>query len=240
LCVQYRELKSKYSDSLLDYKRLQDRFDSLEFYSKTSTNSSLFHNLNRSSDSYTSSSNPIPRARTPVSSTIGSSTTLPRTTRLPSSSSSYLNGSSSYGGGGGAALSSSRQSSRQSSVERDPVPLPSYHGATSYGTSTYRLADLSSTVRSRQSSPLRSYESSAYYGSSRALNSLPPVDTYRPTTYDSYSRSRREPSSERSLASLRQRREASQERAIRPSTTSSALLKSRRFSFVDHSPSKYY
>lgn len=236
---KYRELKSKYSDSLLDYKRLQDRFDSLEFYSRSNPNSSTFHSFSRTAETSTA---PLPRARTPAPLTTSSSTsTLPRTSaRLPSSSSYSSNGT------GGLGLSSSRQSS----VERDySTPLPSYGGGSS--SSSYRhsdrLSDLSSTIRSRQSSPLRSYETSAAY---RTLNftpssySLSSSSAGLPPAYDSY-RTRREASTERSLANLRNRREASQERSYGRSgysSLTSGLLKHRRSSFVDNSPSsfKYY
>lgn len=205
----------------------------------------MFHSFSRSSDTTPSTSNPplVPRARTPAPLTSGSNTsTLPRTsTRLPSSSS--------YSSNSALGLSTSRQSS----VERDySAPLPSYGGgssASSYRLSD-RLSDLSSTIRSRQSSPLRSYETSAAY---RTLNFTPSSYSSSsssaglPPAYDSY-RMRREASTERSLASLRNRREASQERAFSRGSTgygassSSALLKHRRSSFVDNSPSsfKYY
>ena len=187
------------------------------------------------------------RARTPAPSSSTSSSTPYRTTRLPSSSSAY---SSILNGGGGGS------GSRQSSVERElyTTPLPSYGGAGAPSSSSYRISDLSSTVRSRQSSPLRSYETSAAYRtlnfgtgsgsssyggygsgggySSSSISGLPPA-------YDSY-RNRREASTERALSSLRNRREASQERSYRPSTASSSYLKTRRSSFVDNTPFKYY
>lgn len=88
---------------------------------------------------------------------------------------------------------------------------------------------------------MRTYESTDRWASTRNLASLPP----HPSSYDSnssssssYSRSKREPSSDRVV--LRNRRENSQERLTRP-MTSSVLLKLRRSSFVDNSPSsKYY
>ena len=66
LAKQMRELKTKYQDSLLDNKRLQDRIDSLEFYSKTNTNSAAFHNLNAATATTTTTASASSRARTPA------------------------------------------------------------------------------------------------------------------------------------------------------------------------------
>ena len=251
---------------------MQDRFDSLEFYAKTNTNSSVFHNLIPST--YYPSGNKSGTGDTnsnTVSSTTGSSgnnagatislnTSRSRTPapiaprpRIPISSSSnlsstntlnsYTNGNTSLPSGSFDSTPSSqfnRSQSRQSSVERN-LSYPTYENYSS----TNRLSDYS--TRSRNSSPSRSYETSSYNsdrmssngGRSTVLSSLPP----HPTSfhYDSYtlrSNARREPSVER-YAQLRNRREASQERAMRPSVSSSYLTH-RRSSFVDQGGSKYY
>lgn len=46
LSLQELDIKSKLEDALIENKRLQDRFYSLEFYAKTNTNSNVFDNLN--------------------------------------------------------------------------------------------------------------------------------------------------------------------------------------------------
>ena len=234
--LQCRELKTKYQDSLLDNKRLQDRFDSLEFYAKTNTNSSVFHNLipstyypngsaKSSSGDDNSSNGPALSLNTSRSRTPAPALT-PRP-RIPVSASASLS-SSSTSSTGNYSLNSSlpsgsyesstpsyfnRSSSRQSSVERSTAAYP------------YEF-----TTRSRNSSPSRTFDmpsslSSSDRGRSSVLAGLPP----HPTSfhYDSYSlRNRREPSAER-FAQLRNRREASQERALRPSASSSYLTNRR-------------
>ena len=277
-------MKTKFQDSLLDNKRLQDRFDSLEFYTKTNTNSSVFHNLipstyypsgNKNGDANSnstgspssSSSTGTDRGATLSLNTSRSRTPAPIAPRprIPMSSSSTLSSATSssassnglnYGmqnSTSGLNSSSYDRSSRQSSVERSPYSnFDNYSlGNTSYG-STHRLTDFS--TRSRNASPIRtgfepttsssSSTSASDWSSTIGRNSssgrlaaLPP----HPTSfhYDSYSlRSKREPSTER-YAQLRNRREASQDRAMRPSASSSYLT-NRRSSFVDHVPSKYY
>lgn len=179
-----------------------------------------------------------PRPRIPISSSSNLSST---------NTSNYINGIN-YGsnlpsGSFDSTPSASqynRSSSRQSSVERNSS-YPTYENFSS----TNRLSDYS--TRSRNSSPSRSFETSSYNsdrtssngGRSSVLASLPP----HPTSfhYDSYTlrnNARREPSVER-YAQLRNRREASQERAMRPSVSSSYLTH-RRSSFVDQGGSKYY
>ena len=193
----------------------------------------------------------------------------PSVSSSSSSSANYTNGGINYGPSSGASISgsstnaydqsyrsSSRPPSRQSSVERTPYSSfdnYSLGNSAAYG-STHRLSDF--TTRSRNSSPIRSsYEPVSVSSPSAAdqvwssigrtsaangrsvVSGLPP----HPTSfhYDSYSlRNKREPSAER-FAQLRNRRDASQERAMRPSASSS-FLTHRRSSFVDHVPSKYY
>jgi hypothetical protein len=222
-----RELKTKYQDSLLDNKRLQDRIDSLEFYSKTNTNSNAFHNLNATNGNSSnpgSSNSGSSRARTPAPM---------NRQRIQSSSalSNYNNGinygnSSSLSGISSPSIYDSyRSSSRQGSIDRTLTEPSSYNSN----------ASNPSTVRSsRQSSPVRTFEPSERTFSS----TLPPRPTY------DYTRTREKsmvPSSSSSVQ-LRNRRDSSQERLMRPPTVSS-LLKMRRSSFVDSansSLSKYY
>ncbi len=247
---------------------MQDRFDSLEFYAKTNTNSSVFHNLipstyypNGNKSSSGESNSNMNSAGSTTSSSTGATISLntsrsrtpapiPPRPRIPTSSSSNLSStnvslSNNYSNGinygtntnlpSGSFDSSpssnyNRSSSRQSSVERN-MSYPAFENF---------------STRSRNSSPSR-FETSTYtsdrtganLGRSSILSSLPP----HPTSfhYDSYSlrsNARREPSVER-FAQLRNRREASQERAMRPSVSSSYLT-NRRSSFVDHAGSKYY
>ncbi|CAF1012917.1 unnamed protein product [Brachionus calyciflorus] len=236
---EFRELKTKYQDALLDNKRLSDRIDSLEFYAKTNNNSSAFHNLIPSTYTTNSNSTSSTRARTPappssrqrLSSTSSSLSSTNNSginygsTYTPSSSTTSYYEPSSY-------RSSSRPASRQSSVERTTSGssnLDNYNSLvnSSFYGSTNRLSDIGSTsIRSRNSSPSR-FDSSSIYGSTRNISTLPPHPTYD-------FRNKRETSTERSL--LRNRREISQERSTpTPRTTSSVLLnKLRRSSFVDN------
>jgi hypothetical protein len=267
-------LKTKYQESLLDNKRLQDRIDSLEFYSRNSLNSSAFHQLTLpsttgSSTPTNSGSGSSTRARTPAP-------IVPRSNRLPSSShltSSAMSGgggsSSASGGGGGYSTisgiipssvydkfeakyeASLRASpSRHSSVERllsayVTTPLESSSSST-YGGGG-RDSDYNSSLRSRNSSPVRSYADSSYY-------SRPPINP----SYDSSSsyRSRREPSVEFNYVPPRNRRENSLERysgagsgtsrssGIGSSSSSSSGIfnKGRRSSYTNSIPPlpKYY
>lgn len=227
-----RELKTKYQDSLLDNKRLQDRIDSLEFYSKTNTNSNAFHNLNGtnggSSASTMTSNSGSSRARTPAPM---------NRQRIQSSSAlsnygtgiNYGDSSRSSGISTPSIYDSYRSSSRQGSVDRtltEPSSMSSYSSSAMSNPSTVRS--------SRQSSPVRTFEPSERSFSS----TLPPRPTY------DYSRVREKsmvPSSASSVQ-LRSRRDSSQERMMRPPSVSS-LLKMRRSSFVDSansSLSKYY
>lgn len=229
---------------MLDSKRLQDRIDSLEFYAKTNTNSSVFHSIPSSySSSSQSSSNSGQNGSSSLSSRARTPAPVPQRPRIPATSISSaltasLTTSSPYSTSTTASsttpsyydrLSSSRPGSRQSSVER------SLDSSSSFYNPGPRFSDISSppSIRSRNSSPSRSlYDSSGDRWSSstltRNLTSLPPVSS---SLYDSYSsRFKREPSSDRFSSSS----------SSRPSASSS-LLKFRRASFVDnhHSP-KYY
>lgn len=225
-----RELKTKYQDSLLDNKRLQDRIDSLEFYSKTNTNSNAFHNLNGGSSAGTMTSNSgSSRARTPAPM---------NRQRIQSSSAlsnygtgiNYGDSSRSSGISTPSIYDSYRSSSRQGSVDRTLTEPSSSMG--SYSSSA--MSNPSTVRSSRQSSPVRTFEPSERSFSS----TLPPRPTY------DYSRVREKsmvPSSASSVQ-LRNRRDSSQERMMRPPSVSS-LLKMRRSSFVDSansSLSKYY
>lgn len=220
---------------MLENKRLSDRIDSLEFYAKTNNNSSAFHNLipstylNSSSNSSTRGRTPAPPVSRPRLGS-GSSTI---------SSSSGINYGSSYGPSyePSSYRSLSRPQSRQSSVERTTSSADNYSSLINsafYG-STHRLSDIgSNSIRSRNSSPSRlDSDKWSSYGSTRNISSLPPHPSY-----DSYSRSKRESSTERSI--LRNRRDVSQERSTPRPSTSSILSKLRRSSFVDNGPTKYY
>jgi hypothetical protein len=220
---------------LLESKRLQDRIDSLEFYAKTNTNSSVFHNLtpsySNSSSTSQNGSSLSSRARTPAPiaprpriassgsglSSLPPSYSTPSTSTTPTSYYSPMSASSYYD----RLSAASRPTSRQSSIERtfgDPPSTPSF-----------RLSDLAANIRSRNSSPVRSlYESGLpdrWSTSSSASSAKPPSSPYE----SAYNR-------------LKQR-EASVEKSLygnRP-TASSSLLKFRRSSFVDnHHGPKYY
>ena len=183
---------------MLDNKRLQDRIDSLEFYTKTNTNSSFFHNLTPTTSSSSNGSSGT-RGRTPAP--------LPTRQRLGTTSSginygltnpSYTNIGSTYGTVNATSTpsyydsyrSASRPASRQSSVERS---LDSYNtnnnsllnSSSIYGGSTVRLSDLGIS-KSRQSSPTRSTYEPSSTSSSRS--------TYEPSSSSS-TRSTYEPSS---------------------------------------------
>lgn len=169
---------------------------------------------------------------------------------------------STYGGLTSFNLNSSTSGAAMRS--RNPSPVRTFDSASSSAptdrwSSSAGISSLSSTLSSALSSldrPSKTYDSHRTYDStssstptssgistdrwssnSRNLSSLPPV-------YDSpYSRLRtREPSTDITNIQLRTRRDTSQERSLRPSTSSS-LLKFRRSSFVEtaNSPlSKYY
>lgn len=138
---------------------------------------------------------------------------------------------------------SSRPSSRQSSVERSlQYPSSSDYSSSTYGRdSSSRYPELSNlSVRSRNSSPIRTFDSSndRWSSSTRNTAALPPHPSLSSSTYDGYATlRRREPSAER-MVQLRNRRENSQERMR--SSVASSYLKHRRSSFVDNQPSKYY
>lgn len=218
---------------MLENKRLSDRIDSLEFYAKTNNNSSAFHNLIPST--YANSNSSSTRGRTPAP-----PTSRPRLGSGSSTLSSGINYGSAYttpSYDSSSYRSISRPQSRQSSVERTTSASDNYNSLinSSFYGSTHRLSDIgSNNVRSRNSSPSR-FESDKWssYGSTRNISSLPPHPTY-----DSYSRSKRESSTERSI--LRNRRDVSQERSTPRPSTSSILSKLRRSSFVDNGPTKYY
>jgi hypothetical protein len=190
-------LKTKYQESLLDNKRLQDRIDSLEFYSKNSFNSSAFHNLTPTSHLVANAT----RARTPAPLPPRSSTSRPSTASSTNSSSSYTNGntnSNSSNGGGSQSYydplyrpSSSRQSSVDRTFYNDPVINT---------TNSSYFNEFVNVIRSRASSPTPS--------SSSRLSTLPPPT---PNSIDPY-RFRHEPSAELSYSRLRNMREGSQDR----------------------------
>jgi hypothetical protein len=265
--LKFRELKSKYQDALLDNKRLQDRFDSLEFYAKTNNNSSAFHNLIPSTyliGSANLQNNQTNNTQNNITTNTGYNSTRGRTPapiaprqKIATTTSNYNSTNNAYNTTttpnsyyDSPFKSSSRPTSRQSSVERSVYPsslanenFSSLINST-YSGSSHRLNDFgNSTIRSRNSSPSRNYDLndrlssisnnySSNWGSIRNLTSLPPHPSYESYT----SRSRREPSTERSL---RAKREVSQDRSLR-SNPSSSLLKSRRSSFVDNPLAKYF
>jgi hypothetical protein len=253
-------MKTKWEDCLLDNKRLQDRFDSLEFYTKTNTNSSAFHNLNPATmqvaymlnNQNNGSSGSVSRGRTPApsSSSSRSSYKPPLPSNLLLSTSNNATSTS--------TPTMSNLSSRHSSVERNLPPSASFtngdsHSPTSPLSNTNRIYDSSNyNLRSRQSSPIRSTYDSSYttptsnysnYGSSLLNRNYSPAlpsgyASMTPTSRSKYSHFDFSPlalSTDRSLSALRNRREASQERSYRPPPggPSSHLLKLRRASYVD-------
>jgi len=245
-------LKTKYQDSLLDNKRLQDRIDSLEFYTKNHSNSSAFHNLIPSS--YTSPSSTLSNSSTTTSITGTRGRTPAPIAPRPrlGSTSSYINSdlssfstmnnnlSSRFDSNSSASSSYNYRPSvsRQTSVERSFIPSLD---STSTYTSVYNspLGTSGTSMRSRNSSPDRWALSSNPPTSPtvRNLSSLPPHPSF--SSHDSYSSSsssryKREPSTERSLRNMR--RETSQERYTLPPS----VLKTRRSSFVDNVPSRFY
>ncbi len=167
-------MKTKYQDTLLDNKRLQDRIDSLEFYAKTNTNSSVFHNLapttsvssSLSGVGSNSASSMSSRARTPAP-------TASRQ-RLPSSSTTYSgNGGINYGTTS-AATSPSAATGSNSASNSNPLS-PTTNSSFTYF-DNYRPA---SRTGSRQSSVERSFEnnnsnnnntSSLYGGGTSSFN----------------------------------------------------------------------
>lgn len=176
--VQYTELKQKYDDVKLENERLQNRFDSLEFYAKTKSNSGAFHNL----PSPTTSSLGVGSSS---SSMVSRGSTLSNRDRGRSPTPSLSSTSASVIGLPPSGTRSRRSSITRASVERQ---LPSSLSSSSYTPSSAALASSISMLKM----PANSISSSSYstssdrrydrYGTLPSYSTLPPPS---PTSYRS-------------------------------------------------------